>query len=707
MFLTARKSLLALLIVAFNFSLLSAENNASASAANRRTAVRYLKLSEQYAAGKNWQSADSSAELGLSYDSSVSDLWYIRAVSKNSMGIPKYNIIPIIQNALSADDWVDYNKDSARVLYADILCTTREFNQALAVLDGEPFVYSADAEYIRAKAYYNIGGHDGIEKARSRIDAARRVYPDDKRFPELFFRYEYSMGGRNEENARIADAFISSFASYKNPSSDLEIYAALFADGENKTRMLKSFNARNLTSPLYAVAAIGGGLELMSETDALDYFYKFADNSVDYAVLVQFAEALKESEAVREFSEYLNQYNGTVLVDTDGDLIYNLKIEYSRGRPSKIIYDKNQDDLEEWSADCDFGAPYKVHLTDGDMDIEYSSWPSVSRVVYKGGENGEDSRLLFNLVAEELLWTPFSIIPDIAIKETLDVDFYVPSPFVSPDEISGEKLLMSASSYEMPSKERDGALIRVSMLDGKAQIARYYVNGNMYAQTIFQDGLPSFRTVDMDGDGLFETTENYGFDRDSSHDYITESDELQIMTNLFGEGANGTGFYIKSVQIDRNGDTIPDYMEEYTKGLGKISSWDLDSDGKWDVRYEKFPSGEEDSVEEESSFYIPPDNSLVTVRSKDGVPVSVSENGRKQNVVKAAGFDIYWIGEAGDSGDAEKILKTVNQNTVQGVSFIVENNARRMLAVRAGQYVFARLLPYEQIPEEKVQDVLK
>lgn len=705
MFLSARKSLLFLFLLVFSFSLLCAEN--SASAANRRTAIRYLKLSEQYAADKNWQSADSSAELGLSYDSTISDLWYIRAVSRNAMGIPKYNIIPLIQNALASAAWVDYNKDSARVFYADILCATREFDQALAVLDGDPFVYSADAEYIRAKAYYNIGGHDGIEKARNRIDATRRVYPDDKRFPELFFRYEYSLGGRNEENARLSDSFLASFSSYKNPSSDLEIYAALFAEGEDKVRMLKSFNARNLKSPLYAVAAIDREIGLMSETDALDYFYQFSDESVDYSVLVQFARSLSGEETVREFGEYLNQYDGTLLMDTDGDLIYNLVIEYSRGRPQKITYDSNQDDLEDWSAECDFGSPYLVHLTDGALDIDYGSWPSVSRVVYKGEKGAEDFNLAFNLVAETLLWSPFSIAPDSAIKDTLGVDFFIPAPLESPPEISGEELMAYASSYEMPSKERKGAIIRVSLLDGKAQIARYYADGLMYAQTMFQDGLPAFRTVDMDGDGLFETTETYGFDRSSSHDYISENDELQIMTNLFGQSSSGTGFYIKTVQVDRNGDTIPDYMEEYTKGLGKTALWDLDSDGKWDVRYEKFPKGADGSVEEESSFYLPPDNSLVAVRSKDGVPVSVSENGIKSAVVKSADFDVYWIGEAGEKDDAEKVIKNINQNSTQGVSIIVENNSRRMMAIRIGQYIFARILPYEQIPEEKVEDVLR
>ena len=53
----------------------------SASVANKKTAVRYLKLSEQYAADKKWEEAKSNAKIGLAYDDSIADLWYINAVS--------------------------------------------------------------------------------------------------------------------------------------------------------------------------------------------------------------------------------------------------------------------------------------------------------------------------------------------------------------------------------------------------------------------------------------------------------------------------------------------------------------------------------------------------------------------------------------------------------------------------------------------------
>ena len=49
------------------------------------------------------------------------------------------------------------------------------------------FIYSADAEFIRIKNYYRIGTEDSIEQARLKINAARRIYPNDVRFPNIFF----------------------------------------------------------------------------------------------------------------------------------------------------------------------------------------------------------------------------------------------------------------------------------------------------------------------------------------------------------------------------------------------------------------------------------------------------------------------------------------------------------------------------------------
>ena len=142
----------------------------SASIANRRTALRCLSLAKEYAAQKDWNAVISQSMLGLAYDDGIADLWYVYAVAENELDATKAEILPLVTKALTQGEWVDYNRDGARILYADILCDTGRYKEVPAVLDAKPVLFSADAEYIRAKAYYRmiatlcVVDKDGIEK---------------------------------------------------------------------------------------------------------------------------------------------------------------------------------------------------------------------------------------------------------------------------------------------------------------------------------------------------------------------------------------------------------------------------------------------------------------------------------------------------------------------------------------------------------------
>ena len=96
----------------------------------------------------------AQSELGLNYDDSVADLWYVKAAAKSGLGESKADVLPLVMKSITEGEWVDYNRDGARVLYADLLCDTGNYVQAIAILDSKPFVYSADAEFIRVKSYY-------------------------------------------------------------------------------------------------------------------------------------------------------------------------------------------------------------------------------------------------------------------------------------------------------------------------------------------------------------------------------------------------------------------------------------------------------------------------------------------------------------------------------------------------------------------------
>ncbi|MBP5464499.1 MAG: hypothetical protein J6Y13_04935, partial [Treponema sp.] len=244
-------------------SFVSAQDSSGTSSvislANRRTALRCLEAAGNYASQSAWSAAASQAQMGLSYDESVSDLWYIYAVAVQKSGGSKAQVRGLVKQAIDGNNWVNYNRDNARILYADILSDTGKSEEVFSVLDSNPPVFSSSAEYIRAKAYYRLGTPESYTAARNKISNARKIFPDDTRFPQLFFTYEDPTDD-DPVVCRLAASFINQMKLYdestKDDDAELEIMAAAFARGDERKKLLQSFSARGLVHPLYAGVAL-------------------------------------------------------------------------------------------------------------------------------------------------------------------------------------------------------------------------------------------------------------------------------------------------------------------------------------------------------------------------------------------------------------------------------------------------------------------
>ncbi len=676
---------------------LHAEDN-SLKKANRQTAVRYLKLCESCIESEDFEGALSNASLGIAYDSSVADLWYMEAAAKTALGFPKADILSLVAHSLSDEQWVDYNRDGARILYADILCDTGKYADAIHTLDSSPFIHSSDAEFIRAKASYRMRTAEGIQTARGKIDAARKIYPEDSRFPRLFFKQEYALRRMNHRSARanaalvqeIAGTFIARMPAYDAPDAELEIYAALFAEGEKQTRMLNAFAAHGMSHPLYAVAALRAGIA--SQQEAWNYFCEFADRMVSLEDLTDMLALITKRETIASVKMHLDSYNGTITQDTDGDGEPNMTVQYARGRPQLVSWDKEHDGVIEWRAECDFGVPLNVAVPTENLQLIYGTFPYAVQVIYKADVQNAGFEKKFNLLNETFKWTPFEMRALPAAKKLAGTVFFVPHVLEKTPAVEWKNLLTVCSSYEVPSAERDGAVIRFSVLDGVTQTADYRCGGKVYARTLFDKGIPYMRSVDNNGDGIFETTETFGYtpqkQADSGIDYSSALTET-----LFGMAENNSGIYLKTIQIDTNADTVVDFTEEYHPFGGKTSSWDNDGDGEWNVRYKRYPQKKADEpLMEDALFYQLPEHKLVTITSMNGQPVKVLSGSDELHVSHGDGEQFFWLGAGGASDNERFIMEHFERKNEQGVCEILQRGAARMLAVRIGKNIYARVL---------------
>ena len=680
-------------IVFINFTAsLFAEDKALA-AANRKTAVRFLKLAEDCFAASAWDAALAQAKMGLAYDDSVADLYYIEAAVLAKLGHPRAEILPLAERALTEGVWTGYNRDGARLLYADLLCDTGSYEKAVSVLDKPSFIYSADAEYVRLKAYYRMRSADTIDKARSIVNGARKIYPNDTRFSLLFFRCEYAMRGDDVPLIvqSIADSLIARMGRRNRTDAELEIYACLFASGDAQKRMLQAFAAAGMRHPLYARAALSAGL--ISQEEAVSYFFNFADKTISLRVLSDFASAITEENAKRIFVEHIASYGGVLTVDTGGDLEANLIVRYERGRPASISYDKNTDGVDEWSALCDFGAP--VSLSMRNCKIEYGNYPSVLKAEFTE-QDSQNHTSSFDFADGALLWSPFSMDVLREFKDDFGLDFFVPVVKNDVPLSDSSSLLLAASKYDVPSTEREGATISFSVLDGKMQTADYYAGGKVYARAVFENGFPKTRSVDNDGDGVFETVEVFGRDTENAM-HLSSGERLRVSKNILGSPKD-EGVYIKAIRIDRDGDASADFIEEYAADGAKTVSWDTDGDGLWDVRYERMVQKAGKATVEKASFYLFPERRLVVVGSENGVPVKVVSGGAPYDVRKGKRASLYWIGEAGTAEDEARAAAAIASVSEEGNVTPVQGASRLMLAVRIGGVTYAALVP--DVPKE-------
>ncbi|MBP5601336.1 MAG: hypothetical protein J6X78_01275 [Treponema sp.] len=677
----------------------------SAVAANRKTAERCLSLSENFMLNNDWQNALSQAELGLSYDDTISDLFYVKAAAQSNLGYTKAQVIQTIKESFTKDNWVNYTKNSARILYADMLCDTGLYDESIAVLDMEPLLYSADSEFIRIKNYYRMGTADSISQARARLNSSRKIYPKDSRFPELFFMFEFAFMNYAERSGSpyeipelvqtIADSYIAKIPDYNTQDVTMEIIALLFCQGEQQQRLLKAVGEKNQNSPLFAYAALKAGI--ITEEKAFNLFFEASNKTYTLSLLESFGLLLTDEALVQSFGEQLTALEGIVYIDSDLDLLNELTVTYERGRAKTILYDGNSDGVTELYATCDFGSPLSVIFDGGKINLYYDEFPNVGRVV--DNTNGN----VYHFLSFDYTYNPFEMNVD-TLFSRFNTDFYIPfidSEIEYPDSYV---LARRASSVELGTKERNDSRVIYTVFEGRPVFAVFMNSGYKYAYATIEPGYPFVRYVDSDNDGTYETAETY--DVDSQNKY-TNPDDVQLIKNIFGENTFSERLYLKKVELDRNGDTNIEFSEQYLGNNGKISSFDSDGDGVIDYEYIRYPDSQDDKLVEETILYVAGTGSYIqdgyiSLHSENGIPLNMRYGQEEIAVTAGKNQALYWVGQSGTAEQEQLILKVINNGLENGAVQLVDDGEQgRLTVIKIGGAYFCRILPPAQVQDEE------
>lgn len=674
----------------------------SASVANRTTAIRCLKLAESCLTGNDFESAKSQAELGLSYDDSISDLFYIKAAACVNLGYKKAEIIQSLDTAFEKNNWVDYTTTGARILYADLLSDRGDYEKSLKILDDDPFIYSADAEFVRIKNYYRMGSQASISQARNKTNAARRIYASDYRFMQCFFYFEVLYLLDAEIHKReyvmpdivrtIAASYLLHLPDYSGKNQELELMASFFAEGDEKDRLIRAIDAKDMSiQPLLAIAGLRQGL--YTDKQAFDLFFQTSQNKIQLILLQCLCSLIKDEEVRYEFSEKMTNFEGIVTADLDFDLQDELTLEYKKGRPSSFEYSFHNDGIVDLRAECDLGSPKLVKLGSF-AEISYYDFPEVSLIYENRGSRDEIS---FEFLRKSFDYKIFEMKAD-EVLASLNLDFYIP---LLPEEIkipSAEEIRHYCNQMKFHIDERDNASLVYTMFEGQPVEASFYEGDKLYASCSFTDQLPFVRLCDYDGDRFFETEEFFNlYTNDGSKISAHNKD---MVSKVFSDFAGKQNLFLNKVCIDRNGNKAVEFSEEYTEDGDTITIWDNNDDGIADCMLIKYYKKENEPERELTVYYDSKGNEKISMLCLDQIPVKIMENKTRELIVYAGEYDeVFWIEEKGskelESELLNKLGQEVGHDLIQGRSLMFELGGIRVSVIEVGSKLFFRIVPDE------------
>lgn len=655
------------------FSLCNVFANQTAS---RKTALRYLQLANDYLISSKWDEALSSATLGLAYDDTVADLWYISALTyaETDSNIKASSIINLLEKSLESE-WVQYNPNSGKLFLAKYYIQTFEYEKALQLLEERTLQVNSDCLKLKAKIAYLQGDKT---TARQIIERAWKIFPKDADFLLIFFSFEDSENQELEDTTFVTlkNQFLKSILDYtgfKNHyNSELMLNSVCFAEPEDQIDLLKLIKTQGINNSLYYINALKASF--ISENDAISQFLSFCNNQINYSQLVKISSLLKSPESKAILQDYLAKFEGTCFFDFNNDSFFELKLDYKRGRPDFAVFEQKQDGEVTWTSSFDYGIPRTLQIAD--TTVSYARFPFVAYLENAFGK--------YSFVPDVVQWVPF----EIEKAECFDQnDFFILS--VKPDFEPVENIDLIKNSYAARINvfERENAVARLDIADGKVFAATYTVENIPYAYGFYEDGILQNRKVDFDNDGFFETLIQYGMEQEPQKAENNKVEAENLNLSLFGSPNFVENLFIQKVLIDYDCDGLWDYaLSELNDGtVEKV--WYSKNNTEETVKTVETKDGELTF-----SSYELPNIGTLEVFFENNKPVNYTFKNETVELFYDNVNNIYWCFDFIDlevSDIPHKLISSVTQNLENQYEFkILEEGETSYLVVRSFDFYF-------------------
>jgi len=423
-------------------------------------------------------------------------------------------------------------------------------------------------------------------------------------------------------DARILRRVLSRLTSLSDKDGGLRALASRFMGDKARRDALRASLAAGEKGRGAIVAYAEEGL--ISSEEAVASFFDPSLGTPSFGELFSLLAGVRDEGGKAGLRARLSAYSGSIVEDARGDGFNELVAEYDEGELVLASLDRNQDGEADLVAEFTDGAPSSITESSAEMTVavSYASYPEARTAVF----TDEAGERLYELSAGKLLAGRLS----------------VGTPLAS-EKIALRKPSASASSLGIaePAVMRASARVRETR---KSADLRYDSS-----ETELRDGMP-MRTVRTRAGALYERV-SYAAgrplrsERDADGDGRTET--IVSFPAALASAAIADPWFELRVEIDEDGDGVPEYREEGYPA--RVKSWDYDSDGLFDSREEDLGGGGM-----RRSFSSRLNGGMdVEVSFMRGEPVSVARAGKKLAVIREPGRKIFWIGRKPfDLGDA-------------------------------------------------------
>ncbi len=651
---------------------------------NTSYALQYLQRAAELYADENYADALEYVEKGLTFDDSFADFFYLKAQCLINLNGTRAQCLDAAETALTSGLKLRiYNHDNPVLLLARLYIETKHYNEALQLMKTLTFP-SADRDFYRASALYGLGRD---AQARDVIETALARWSFDVRFPRLFFLQE-----RNKPMTRagkkLADSLLQQLYVWIEQEPALAVYAAPFdPNPQENNRRLKVYrnmhaaDAQNLDARIQLAAVLAElRYGVIDEKTAVEEFFAVttADHlpqkvSVKTSLISLYSDQLIElcrltgtNDVRKEIGKRLKVFSGVLLEDDNHDGIPSTAVFFEQGRPVSAYFDVNQDEVYEYQAQCDFGAPNVIITPKNGYTVQYDTYPAIHSIV----QRAEKREYIMRPLA--LRWEPVAQTElDLRLRDT---DAEAPAFFTlrlrnNARLLQEHDFIFSVLYSEEPAPEDQNAVVRTHFEDGRMISAETTKGSQTIAFSRYRNGVLTQKEYDYDGDGFFEVMEQYG-----------------------KQGA------LEKISVDTNKDKVFEYYEVYKTDGTVIKNWDGNGDGTPEIQYTQFPSGNAQTVWTHRYSGLP-----VSIYYKDGAPERLTIGRTNVSLIKDPLYNVYWLGMRPSFSDTvtERLIRLFNDDDADVEARTVLIGSYELYAVRSGGAVFVQMLTAPVTVEER------